>query len=1091
MSPTTDWFVAAGAKHGDGSREKPFHDPWLALFRASPGDIIHVAAGTYFGRYDRASWIIDCPNLTIRGGYSPDFSRRTPWQTPSVFAVFPGYEVARENNLFAGRSDHSGLVIDGLFFDASGRNTYADPPSEGIRAWPNMEGPIASFNATQVTIRNCVFANSANGGIELSGDASRFENNLVINIIGVAMLDLRSSSGENSQPIVVANNAFCFVHDPGPPCGAGGDQSIAVRIGRSAAVQDNVFVSCGNSAVTFYRDANRISIDRNLFFLTSRDIVNGRLQTAIDITEHNLDEIEDVGFKSCSGNVIVDPGLTGLRRDWLDAYSRHLLANYIKPPRDSANALRTSAGLPGLAPADLEKQENKGDFAPRLSPQDVLALRFTAKQGVHPADLAAEFAGQPVQPPPSYRPVDWTAIVTPDPSLANQRVALRAGLGQEQNSLLLADAPPETHMGIHLYHPGTDDNSIYVLAQRFTLPARQFDAAIRYNNGREVETVYLISGIYRSDVQPNSRQKVTLAVESILPAPFEPAAPPARPAGRDWFVKAGSSGGDGSREKPFRDPFQALDKAEGGDAIHVAAGDYFGKLRCGNWKIPIRNLTLLGGYDAEFSARDPWKNPTRFLLTPEERVKGIPEGTILGSEENSDGLLLDGFVFDGATYNTYTSEGSLDVKTSPRAPLVDLRGGRAITVRNCLFLNASGSAIHIACPSGVFENNVVLNTSGAAVVIRGDGPGPWLVSNNTLLFAADATARASTGRSSSDGTLLQLSGRAVSAFRANIFAFAEGVGIRAAMAQQNVSFENNVFAASLFNHLTDAQYLWADDSNWERRAVADSAFSSFQGNSLELPKLPVDPVFADAALTRLISLPSRISADQWKRFAAQIGSSVAPPAQASSPAADSAPAPTAPAKPEPAASASIGDLLASLSSMKDQMSKIEAAKPAAAAAAPLFCPVFDWKKAVALFQETPASEPGIHHRKLAVSFAPPRAQREVQYAKLTPQAIDAGHAAWDNKSVELLVTQSGSNSSNSSYFPVGLSSDDYDSYSAATVGDPTRVRLAILVRLDTAASKVVRHTTSSDKLRICGTARVPLNTSALSIVVDTAEVVGS
>jgi hypothetical protein len=633
---TADWFVAPDAKCGDGSRDNPFHDPWLALRMAGPGDIIHVAAGTYFGRYDRSSWVVDRPNLSIRGGYSRDFSKRTRRQTPSVFAAFPGYEYVRENNFLGGRDDHSGLILDGLFFDAAGRNTYGDKPVEGIRSYPTMDGPIASFTGKQVTIRNCVFANSAAGGIELSGDGSRFENNLVINMIGIGMLDLRSAM-EQLQPVTVLNNTFCFAQDLGPPCGTGADRAIGIRVNRPAVIHDNVFISCGNAAISLYRDPDRVSIDRNLFYLTPRNVVHsGASRNTADITEKNIDEMEDVGLKSAADNIVQDPGITGFRIEWLDAYSRHLLGNYVKPPREAANALRIAAGLLALAPADLENDGGKGELAPRLSPLDALALGFTAKQGYHPVDLAVEIAPQSVSPAATYRPIDWDVIDNPDAALANQRVELRAGLGYKQNAFLLSDATPETHMGIRIYRPFSDDGSIYVLAGRNTLPDRQFEEATKYNNGREVESTYLLGGIYRTDIDPpSSRQKVTLVVESVIPAPFVDRNATTRPDGRDWFVKAGASGGDGTREKPFRDPFQALDKAEGGDTIHVAGGNYYGKLRSGKWKILIRNLALLGGYDVGFIERDPWKNPTRFVLDDEERAKVTPDGTVLASGETA------------------------------------------------------------------------------------------------------------------------------------------------------------------------------------------------------------------------------------------------------------------------------------------------------------------------------------------------------------------------------------------------------------------------------------------------------------------------
>jgi len=121
-----DWFVAPTGSKGDGSRERPFHDPWVALRRAEPGDTIHIAAGTYYGRLDRSSWIIECPKITVLGGYLRDFTTRTPWKTPSVFAAWSGYEYARENNLIGGREDHSDLVLDGLCFDSEGRNLYGE-----------------------------------------------------------------------------------------------------------------------------------------------------------------------------------------------------------------------------------------------------------------------------------------------------------------------------------------------------------------------------------------------------------------------------------------------------------------------------------------------------------------------------------------------------------------------------------------------------------------------------------------------------------------------------------------------------------------------------------------------------------------------------------------------------------------------------------------------------------------------------------------------------------------------------------------------------------------------------------------------------
>lgn len=66
-----------------------------------------------------------------------------------MFAVLRDYEGVREGNMMGGRDDHSGLVLDGLVFDAGGRNTYFDKPTAALRYASEGDGAIASFSISQ------------------------------------------------------------------------------------------------------------------------------------------------------------------------------------------------------------------------------------------------------------------------------------------------------------------------------------------------------------------------------------------------------------------------------------------------------------------------------------------------------------------------------------------------------------------------------------------------------------------------------------------------------------------------------------------------------------------------------------------------------------------------------------------------------------------------------------------------------------------------------------------------------------------------------------------------------------------------------
>ena len=74
----------------------------------------------------------------------------------------------------------------------------------------------------------------------------------------------------------------------------------------------------------------------------------------------------------------------------------------------------------------------------------------------------------------------------------------------------------------------------------------------------------------------------------------------------DWYVSlaTGKNRNQGTREAPFKNIWKAIEKAAPGDTLHIAAGNYPGKMSCG-WINMDKPVNLIGGYNADFSARDP------------------------------------------------------------------------------------------------------------------------------------------------------------------------------------------------------------------------------------------------------------------------------------------------------------------------------------------------------------------------------------------------------------------------------------------------------------------------------------------------------
>jgi len=249
------------------------------------------------------------------------------------------------------------------------------------------------------------------------------------------------------------------------------------------------------------------------------------------------------------------------------------------------------------------------------------------------------------------------------------------------------------------------------------------------------------------------------------------------------------------------------------------------------------------------------------------------------------------------------------------------------------------------------------------------------------------------------------------------------------------------------------------------------------GNQVGVLPWPVDAAFADVALTRLFALPSRIATDEWKSIAAKLGATVRPIEEAA--------ATAAPAEPAPAASAPGSALEALMAKMK----KIEAAT-APPPAAPKYCPVYDYQKALALVTEGASTVPGAHRKKLEVMFGAGKAKVELSYSKVRAAELDALRNSLNQKPIELDITQLRDSSTNPSVFAPGTDRNDYSAYGVATVDGDTRTRLAIVVRADSDVSRRIGRVQQTDKLQVRGTAYHTSGASGLTIVVDSFENLG-
>ena len=128
-------------------------------------------------------------------------------------------------------------------------------------------------------------------------------------------------------------------------------------------------------------------------------------------------------------------------------------------------------------------------------------------------------------------------------------------------------------------------------------------------------------------------------------------------SGADLYVarKGGKNNNPGTKEKPLRNIWKAVDKAKAGDVIHVTGGTYSGKMSCG-WIEVNKAVTLKGGYSQDFAQRDPMKFQTLLRPTNDQNATKPIFGTLTIQNKNAKvqgNVVIDGIIFDHTLANSY------------------------------------------------------------------------------------------------------------------------------------------------------------------------------------------------------------------------------------------------------------------------------------------------------------------------------------------------------------------------------------------------------------------------------------------------------
>lgn len=378
-----DWYVSAERGKGKkGTIEKPARDLSFILRRLEPGDVVHIAEGTYLSKNEAGVDEINVP-VSIIGGYSNDFSKRDPWgeHRTVLTGINPGGGWAQGPRLYIklGKyrgEEHPKITIDGLIIDQGPMNRYKTDKRQqivrkgggGMKPTPDLSAVIIGLGKpskvgatpSEIEFKNNIIINSASsqGSVKLysfKGGKVTVTNNVILNQTGpgLALGSNTAAYRPDSPTFEVTNNtiAFSWLYDEltttRPASAVWIEEYVKV------SMRDNVFTMADTDTIEFKGRS-----DNEEFFLDLRNNIISMGKKS-DYRETNMgtaariedleDEAELLSYDS-EGNESLNIVLP-VSQEWAELYAARVLVDRaaveqnIKPAAGWQNDLRGMLGL--------------------------------------------------------------------------------------------------------------------------------------------------------------------------------------------------------------------------------------------------------------------------------------------------------------------------------------------------------------------------------------------------------------------------------------------------------------------------------------------------------------------------------------------------------------------------------------------------------------------------------------------------------------------------------------------------------------------------------------------------------------------------